>query len=88
VSRLYGFPIFSRCLIRSPGLYRVIFIRHRDHGTNRLTSPGSAVSLQPTKAFLRDGCMIQRIAIINLISLIIIIAGIIIGDDDKGLVMA
>ena len=32
--------------------------------------------------------MIQRIAIINLISLIIIIAGIIIGDDDKGLVMA
>ena len=32
--------------------------------------------------------MIQRIAIINLISLIIIIAGIIIGDDDMGLVMA
>ena len=32
--------------------------------------------------------MIQRIAIINLISLIIVIAGVIIGDDDKGLVMA
>jgi hypothetical protein len=31
--------------------------------------------------------MTQQIAIINLISLIII-AGIIIGDDDKGLVMA
>jgi len=32
--------------------------------------------------------MIQQIAISNLISLIIIIAGLIIGDDDKGLVMA
>jgi len=32
--------------------------------------------------------MIQQIVIINLISLIIIIAGVIIGDDDKGLVMA
>ena len=32
--------------------------------------------------------MLQQIAIINLIILIIIIAGIIIGDDDKGLVMA
>lgn len=32
--------------------------------------------------------MIQQIAIINLISLIIVIAGVIIGDDDKGLVMA
>lgn len=32
--------------------------------------------------------MIHRIAIINLISLIIAIAGVIIGDDDKGLVMA
>jgi len=32
--------------------------------------------------------MIDRVAIINLISLIIVIAGVIIGDDDKGLVMA
>lgn len=32
--------------------------------------------------------MIQRIAMINLISLIIIIVGVIIGDDDMGLVMA
>ena len=32
--------------------------------------------------------MIQLSAIFNLISLIIIIAGIIIGDDDRGLVMA
>jgi hypothetical protein len=36
------------------------------------------------------GCrMIQQIAVINILSLIlIIIAGLIIGDDDKGLVMA
>jgi len=32
--------------------------------------------------------MVHRIAIINLISLIIVIAGVIIGDDDEGLVMA
>jgi hypothetical protein len=32
--------------------------------------------------------MIHRIAIINLIRLIIVIVGIIIGDDDTGLVMA
>jgi len=33
--------------------------------------------------------MIQQIAVINILSLIlIIIAGLIIGDDDKGLVMA
>jgi hypothetical protein len=32
--------------------------------------------------------MIHRIAIINLIRLIIVIVGVIIGDDDKGLVMA
>ena len=32
--------------------------------------------------------MIDRVAIINLISLIIVIAGVIIGDDDKGVVMA
>lgn len=32
--------------------------------------------------------MIHRVAINNLISLIIVIAGVIIGDDDKGLVMA
>ncbi len=32
--------------------------------------------------------MIHRNAIINLISLIIVIVGVIIGDDDKGLVMA
>jgi len=32
--------------------------------------------------------MIQPFAIINLLSLIIIIAGVIIGDDDRGLVMA
>ena len=32
--------------------------------------------------------MIQQITIISLISLIIVIAGVIIGDDDKGLVMA
>jgi hypothetical protein len=30
----------------------------------------------------------HRIAMINLINLIIVIAGIIIGDDDQGLVMA
>ena len=35
-----------------------------------------------------DCRMIDRVAIINLISLIIVIAGVIIGDDDKGLVMA
>jgi hypothetical protein len=36
------------------------------------------------------GCrMIQHIAVINILSLIlIIIAGLVIGDDDKGLVMA
>jgi hypothetical protein len=32
--------------------------------------------------------MMDRIAIISLISLIIVIAGVIIGDDDKGVVMA
>jgi hypothetical protein len=32
--------------------------------------------------------MILSLVIINLISLIIIIAGVIVGDDDKGLVMA
>jgi hypothetical protein len=32
--------------------------------------------------------MIHRNAIINLISLIIVIVGVIIGDDDKGSVMA
>ena len=32
--------------------------------------------------------MIHRIAIINLISLIIVIVGVIIGDDDTGSVMA
>jgi hypothetical protein len=32
--------------------------------------------------------MIQRIAIINLLSLIIIIAGVVVGDDEEGLVMA
>jgi hypothetical protein len=32
--------------------------------------------------------MIHRIAIINLIRLIIVIVGVIIGDDDTGLVMA
>jgi hypothetical protein len=32
--------------------------------------------------------MIHRVAIINLVSLIIVIVGVIIGDDDKGLVMA
>jgi hypothetical protein len=53
-----------------------------------LTSPASTVSLEKIEAFLSDGGMIQQIAIINLISLIIVIAGVIIGDDDKGLVMA
>jgi hypothetical protein len=53
-----------------------------------LTSPASAVSLHSIEAFSSGGCMIQRIAIINLISLIIIIVGVIIGDGDKGLVMA
>ena len=32
--------------------------------------------------------MIHRIAIINLIRLIIVLVGVIIGDDDTGLVMA
>jgi len=32
--------------------------------------------------------MMQQITMINLISLIIVIAGVIIGDDHKGLVMA
>ncbi len=53
-----------------------------------MTSPVSAVSLQIIEVFLSDGCMMQQIAIINIISLIIVIAGVIIGDDDKGLVMA
>jgi hypothetical protein len=55
---------------------------------NRLTSAAAAVRLPSVNAFSSDGCMTQRIAMINLISLIIIIAGIIIGDDDRGLVMA
>jgi len=32
--------------------------------------------------------MIQQFAIINFLSLIIIIAGVIVGDDEEGLVMA
>jgi hypothetical protein len=51
----------------------------------RLTSLITAVSLQKNKG----SRMIQPFAIINLFSLInVIIAGVIIGDDDKGLVMA
>jgi hypothetical protein len=54
----------------------------------RLTSPPAAVSLISPQQ--KTGCrMIQQIAVINILSLIlIIIAGLIIGDDDKGLVMA
>jgi hypothetical protein len=61
--------------------------RPRGECEKRLTSPRPAGSVGP--GFQTVECrMIHRNAIINLIRLIIVIVGVIIGDDDKGSVMA